>query len=164
MFAGQRLDGFYVDLGSIFDPAALRPFQNLHLIPTPAALGINALRAFNVHTLAIQIPISRLTSDGSQTDPLASNATIGVYGAAYRRKATLREDGKTTGVGPYVQVSRFGNPLFNEVIVPIPARMNGTACRPIRTRTSCSTSSSRSSERCCRSSTPVCSEPGRPQR
>ena len=37
VFAGQRLDGFYVDLGSIFDLAALRPFQNLHLIPTPAA-------------------------------------------------------------------------------------------------------------------------------
>ena len=123
VFVGQRLDGFYVDLGAIFDLAALRPFQNLHLIPTPAAPGINALRAFNVHTIAIQIPISHLTSDGSKpTDPLASNATIGVYGAAYRRKATLREDGKTTGVGPYVQVSRLGNPLFNEVIVPIPRK------------------------------------------
>ncbi len=39
VFAGQRLDGFYVDLGSIFDLAALRPFQNLHLIPTPARRG-----------------------------------------------------------------------------------------------------------------------------
>src|SRR2546427_500639 len=35
-FAGQRGEGFYVDLGSIFDLGALRPFQNLHLIPTPA--------------------------------------------------------------------------------------------------------------------------------
>ena len=34
VFAGQRLDGFYVDLGSVFDLAVLRPFQNLHLIPT----------------------------------------------------------------------------------------------------------------------------------
>src|SRR5262249_14761572 len=41
VFAGQRLDGFYVDLGSIFDLGALRPFQNLHLIPTPAQPGIN---------------------------------------------------------------------------------------------------------------------------
>ena len=123
VFAGQRLDGFYVDLGSIFDLAALRPFQNLHLIPTAAAAGVNALRSFNVHTIAIQIPISRLTSDGSvPTDPMATNATIGVYGAAYRRKATLRDDGKTTGVGPFVQVSRLGNPLFNEVIVPIPRK------------------------------------------
>ena len=49
-FAGQRLDGFYVDLGSVFDLGALRPFQNLHLIPlpanpTPANDGFNALRA-----------------------------------------------------------------------------------------------------------------------
>ena len=58
MFAGQRLDGFYVDLGSVFDLAVLRPFQNLHLIPTPAAPGVNALRAFNVHTIAIQVPIT----------------------------------------------------------------------------------------------------------
>ena len=45
VFAGQRLDGFYVDLGSVFDLAALRPFQNFHLIPTPQAPGVNALRA-----------------------------------------------------------------------------------------------------------------------
>ena len=37
VFAGQRAEGFYVDLGSIFDLATLRPFENLHLIPTPAA-------------------------------------------------------------------------------------------------------------------------------
>src|SRR6478736_1552032 len=66
VFAGQRLDGFFVDLGAVFDLAALRPFQNLHLIPTPAAAGINALRSFNVHTIAIQIPIARLTRDGSK--------------------------------------------------------------------------------------------------
>src|SRR5438874_5382252 len=35
VFAGQRAEGFYVDLGSIFDLADLRPFQNLHLIPSP---------------------------------------------------------------------------------------------------------------------------------
>ncbi len=44
MFAGQRDEGFYVDLGSIFDLADLRPFQNLHLIPTPAVPGVNATK------------------------------------------------------------------------------------------------------------------------
>ena len=39
---GQRQDGFYVDLGSTFDLGDLRPFQNLHLIPTPAAAGVDA--------------------------------------------------------------------------------------------------------------------------
>ena len=124
VFAGQRLDGFYVDLGSIFDLAALRPFQNLHLIPTPAAAGVNALRSFNVHTIAIQVPISRVTANGTApTDPLAANATIGVYASASRRRATLRDDkGGSTGVGPFVQVSRLGNPLFNEVLVPLPRK------------------------------------------
>ncbi len=59
VFAGQRLDGFYVDLGSIFDLGDLRPFQNLHLIPTPAADGVDDLRPFNVHSIAIQVPIKR---------------------------------------------------------------------------------------------------------
>ena len=68
VFAGQRLDGFYVDLGSVFDLAALRPFQNLHLISTPAAPGIDALRSFNVHTIAIQVPISRLTREWQVAD------------------------------------------------------------------------------------------------
>jgi hypothetical protein len=120
VFAGQRLDGFFVDLGAVFDLAALRPFQNLHLIPTPAAAGINALRSFNVHTIAIQIPITRLTRDGSKpSDPLGSNATIGVWASAHRQKALVRDSGKDVSVGPFVQVSRLGNPLFNEVIVPM---------------------------------------------
>jgi len=60
VFAGQRLDGFYVDLGAVFDLAVLRPFQNLHLIPTPAGepawtvrfcqnhwpLGVKSIRAW----------------------------------------------------------------------------------------------------------------------
>ena len=44
VFAGQRNDGFFVDLGSVFDLAALRPFQNLHLIPTGAAPGVDPLK------------------------------------------------------------------------------------------------------------------------
>ena len=121
VFAGQRLDGFYVDLGSIFDLAALRPFQNLHLIPTPAAPGVNAVRSFNVHTLAVQVPITHLTRTGKwPKDPMAPEATIGVWTSAYRQKATLRDDNRDDlDVGPFTQVSRLGNPLFNEVIVPM---------------------------------------------
>jgi len=40
VFAGQRSDPFFVDIGSIFDLADLRPIQNLHVIPTPATLGV----------------------------------------------------------------------------------------------------------------------------
>ncbi len=133
VFAGQRLDGFYVDLGAVFDLAALRPFQNLHLIPTPAAAGINALRAFNVHTLAVQVPITRLTRRGNKpTDVMASDATIGVWASAYRQKALVRDDGNDLSVGPFVQVSRLGNPLFNEVIVPMGRKDRWNASTPDR--------------------------------
>lgn len=119
-FAGQRLDAFFVDLGAVFDLAALRPFQNLHLVPTPAGDGRNALRATNVHTLALQVPISGLTSSGEQpTDPTSTDAVLGVYTSALRQRALVRRRGGDETAGPFVQVSRLGNPLFNEVIVPL---------------------------------------------
>ncbi|HET9609495.1 MAG TPA: DUF4331 domain-containing protein [Acidimicrobiales bacterium] len=121
VFAGQRAEGFYVDLGSVFDLATLRPFQNLHVIPTASADGVDALANVNVHSLALQVPIADLTRDGSvPRDPMAASAVIGVWGAASRQKALVREgDGDRRGAGPWVQVSRLGNPLFNEVIVPL---------------------------------------------
>ena len=120
VFAGQRLDGFYVDLGSVFDLAALRPFQNLHLIPTPAADGVNALQAFNVHTIALQVPIKRLTRSGKKpTDVNSADAVLGVWASAHRRKSRYRDENHNYWSGPYTQVSRLGNPLFNEVIVPM---------------------------------------------
>ena len=120
VFAGQRLDGFYVDLGSIFDLGDLRPFQNLHLIPTAAAEGVDALRSFSVHSIAIQVPISDLTSNGRRpTDPMKPESVIGVWTTASRQKAEIRAPFGDLKVGPWVQVSRLGNPLFNEVIVPM---------------------------------------------
>src|SRR3954454_6658539 len=64
VFAGQRAEGFYVDLGSIFDLGTLRPFQNLHLIPMAAMPGINATKQVNVHTIALQVPMTDLTAGG----------------------------------------------------------------------------------------------------
>jgi len=120
VFAGQRLEGFFIDLGSIFDLAALRPFQNLHLISSAAAAGVNGLRGFNVHSIAIQIPISKLTADGSvPTDPLAANSVIGVYAAADRQKGRFQDETQSYGEGPFTQVSRLAMPLFNEVLVPM---------------------------------------------
>ena len=120
VFAGQRLDGFYVDLGSVFDLAVLRPFQNLHLIPTPAAPGVNALRSFNVHTIAIQVPITALTRDGKKhPDVFDPKAVIGVWASAYRQKGRFQDENRSYSTGAFAQVSRLGNPLFNEVIVPM---------------------------------------------
>jgi hypothetical protein len=120
VFAGQRQEGFYVDLGSIFDLGALRPFQNLHLIPMAAAPGINGTQGTNVHSIALQVPIRELTRDHvTPSDVDDPRAVIGVWTAAYRRKVRIHQPDDDVEAGPWVQVSRLGNPLFNEVIVPM---------------------------------------------
>jgi len=121
VFAGQRNEGFFVDLGSIFDLGTLRPFENLHLIPSAAAVGVDGTRGFNVHTIALQVRKRLLTKDGTMpTDPASRKAVIGVWASASRRSATmLEEGGEGVETGPWRQVSRLGNPLFNEVIVPM---------------------------------------------
>jgi len=120
VFAGQRADGFFVDLGSIFDLGDLRPFQNLHLIPTAAAGGSNSVHNFNVHSIAIQIPKLALTPDGSMpTDAASSKSVIGVWTSASRQKVQVASGATGTAAGPFTQVSRLGNPLINEVVVPM---------------------------------------------
>jgi hypothetical protein len=134
VFAGQRNDGFYVDLGSVFDLAALRPFQNLHLIPLPAGPGVDPLKDLNIHTIAIKVPISMLTRDGSRPgDPMSAVSVLGVWSAASRRKVQVRDEygNRTIGAGPWVQVSRLGNPLFNEVVVHIGDKDRWNAVDPI---------------------------------
>ena len=112
VFAGQRDDPFYVDLGSIFDLAGLRPFNPFHLIPLSAASGVDALANYNTHSIEIQVPISQLAQ--------APNKNVGIYATASRQKATiLRNDGTKDGYGRWVQVSRLGNPLINEVVIPL---------------------------------------------
>ena len=120
VFAGQRREGFFVDLGSIFDLGDLRPFQNLHLIPTPAANGVDTLKNSNVHTIAIQLPTRMLTRDGlTPTNAANASSVVGVYTTASRRKALINHGDSQTETGPWVQVSRLGNPLVNEVIIPM---------------------------------------------
>lgn len=122
VFAGQRAEGFFVDLGSIFDLGDLRPFQHLHLIPSADAPGVNGTKGFNVHTIALRVPKTELTQDGvDHTDPADPRAVIGVWAAASRRKVTVRLSTRqpVVNTGPWMQVSRLGNPLFNEVIVPL---------------------------------------------
>ncbi|MHB8672627.1 MAG: DUF4331 domain-containing protein [Candidatus Limnocylindrales bacterium] len=131
VFAGQRRDGFFVDLGSIFDLGDLRPFQNLHLIPTMAAPGVDATKATNVHSIAIQIPKAQLTRDGmNPTNVANTRSVIGVWTSASRRKAQIRDRDTQTESGPWVQVSRLGNPLFNEVIVPMAHKDRWNSLQP----------------------------------
>jgi len=128
VFAGQRAEGFFVDLGSIFDLGILRPVQQLHttfgLQNTglgAMAAGVNATKGVNVHSIAIEVPKSQLTKGGSAvSDPNAPESVIGVWTSASRQKArVLKAGGTDAASGPYVQVSRLGNPLVNEVVVPM---------------------------------------------
>ncbi len=133
VFCGQRNEGFYVDLGSIFDLGDLRPLQNLHLIATDPAMGVDATATLNVHTIAVRVPIGMLTRDGSvPTDPMGKKAVLGIWGAASRRKTRLLDPAKDerSESGPWVQVSRLGNPLFNEVVVPMGQKDKWNALDP----------------------------------
>jgi Domain of unknown function (DUF4331) len=133
VFAGQRNDPFFVDIGSIFDLADLRPIENLHLIPTPATLGVDTLETINCHTIAIQVPISALTINGSvPTNVMSSTAVIGVWASASRRKVRISEGAASehAEVGPWTQVSRLATPLFNEVLIPMSRKDEWNANEP----------------------------------
>ncbi|MDQ2742420.1 MAG: DUF4331 domain-containing protein [Chloroflexota bacterium] len=146
VFAGQRREGFYLDLGTIFDLLALRPFQSLHRFPPKTDQpGVDTTKFVNVHTIALKVPIARLTRDGSTPTSVSDpRATIGMYAAASRQKVRIfasqskgskQEDNGNNGnqgdnnrtsemqeSGPFVQVSRLGNPLFNELLVQMPEK------------------------------------------
>jgi len=118
VFAGQRAEAFYVDLGAIFDLGDLRPFENLHAqyglnVFTGPAAGVNATNHLNVHSIAIQVPVSSITRSG--------HPSIGVWTTASRQRVSLwdADTGTTLSSGPFRQVSRLGNPLVNEVLIPL---------------------------------------------
>ena len=122
VFAGQRSDPFYVDLGSVFDLAGLRPFNQAHVIKLQNQNGVNGLQGLNVHSIVLQVPIGDLTLKGNApTDVLGADSTIGVWSTASRSRSTVRipSTGTSTSSGGQVQVSRLANPLFNEVLVPM---------------------------------------------
>jgi hypothetical protein len=114
VFAGQRDDPFFVDLGSIFDLGGLRPFNPFHLVPLNADPGVDALKGYNTHSIVIQVPITQLVP------PPKTEGILGIYATASRQKErVLKDDGTVDGHGPWVQISRLGNPLINEVVIPL---------------------------------------------
>ena len=126
VFAGQRADGFHVDLGSAFDLGDLRPFQGAYNNGIPPILanmpGVNGLRDLNVHTIAIQVPITDLTIDGHQpTNVMSAKSVIGVWATASRTTARILNSGSGTyrNLGHFSQISRLGNPLVNELLNPM---------------------------------------------
>jgi hypothetical protein len=119
VFCGPSDDPFFVDLGGAFD---------LGDVPrTTGTQSIDGLKCLNVSTIAIQVDISTLQKDKQPVSQAANildpNYVIGVWASASRQKIrVLNPDdyyGTESHQGPWVQVSRLGMPLTNEVIVPI---------------------------------------------
>jgi hypothetical protein len=109
VFAGQRDDPFFVDL-NVFDLLAVPPADTNNL---------DSLAGFNVHSIAIEVPIASLTANGSRPSAVGDpNAVIGVWSTASRPSVTSIGNGQDRGSAHYVQVSRLGNPLVNEVVIP----------------------------------------------
>nr|MBA3770320.1 DUF4331 domain-containing protein [Blastocatellia bacterium] len=119
VFAGTRDEYFYIDLG-VFDGLNLRTINQ----GGPGLFvgnGVDSTQGYNVSTIAIEVPIQGLTRDFSQpTGPTDPKAVIGVWSTASRRSArVINPDGTRAFSGPFVQVSRLGSPLVNELVIPL---------------------------------------------
>lgn len=144
VFAGQRAETFAIDLGAVFDTLNLRVETPPQIPgtrpPLPVltaaedaddfhnAFGRNSFSGFNVNTIALECPNAHFTSDGQPAT--ASNGTIGYYASTFRQMMTVRRGAPAVnanrppkyllrGTKNFVQVSRMGNPLVNELITPI---------------------------------------------
>jgi hypothetical protein len=113
VFAGQRQDPFSIDLGSVFDtlnfrvnPPLLTAAQDADDTVNP--FGVDQLSGFNVHSIAVELPMDMLKADG----PNASNV-LGAYASTSRARVTVRGRGSSG----FTQVQRLANPLVNEVII-----------------------------------------------
>ncbi len=115
VFAGQRDETFYIDLGATFDTINLRRAPP---VLSAAEDGNDAIQpfgrdhfaGFNVNTIAIEVPIASLTNN--------PNAVLGLYAATSRQKfKVFNQATRPVDSGPWVQVARLANPLVNEVII-----------------------------------------------
>lgn len=113
VFAGQRDDPFFIDVGGVFDLLGIR------VVPGDLRGGIDGIKGFNVHSIAIELPVEQVTRSrqrpNSTSDP---SAVIGVWSTVSRRAVTTRGPGSETDSGALIQVSRLGQPLVNELVIP----------------------------------------------
>lgn len=134
VFAGQRAETFYIDLGAVFDtvnlrrfPPSLSPAEDGNDRANP--FGANRFTGTNVHSIAIEVPVRRLTADGLAPADSAY-PVIGMYAATARQGGAINasassadeEKAAIAGAGSFVQVSRLANPLVNELIINTPAK------------------------------------------
>src|SRR5579863_6665366 len=121
VFAGTVSDPFFIDLGGFFDSLNFRMAAGGGVL-SPAVDGDdhnnyapNAVAGFNVNTIAIEVPIEMLTSDGRMHPASDAAAVIGTWGTTSRHR--IRVLGEATSGAGFAQVQRMGNPLINEGII-----------------------------------------------
>ncbi len=127
-FVGQSDDPFYAELGGLFDLLTIRN------LPGNAGGGVDGLKGYNVHSLALQIPITDLTLNHDHPTTVSDpNAVIGVWTTAYRHSTTVlgATPAEDSTSGDWVQVSRLGAPLVNEVVVPLGAKDLWNRSQPV---------------------------------
>ena len=113
---GPADDAFFVDLGSIFDGINIDKPGRPGIGLGNQGGGMDDVAGFNAHSFVLQVPASEVTTDGRPVSgPKARNAVVGVWSTTERRAPSVNGDRKER----WVQVSRLGNPLINEVIIPI---------------------------------------------
>ncbi|WAC09940.1 DUF4331 domain-containing protein [Dyadobacter pollutisoli] len=118
VFCGPVDDPFFVDLAGAFDVGNFRPEGNTTNAPK------DGLARFNVHTIAIKVPINLLQKDGKNVGQASTildpDFVIGVWASASRQMIKTLYGGGDVGYdGKYVQVSRLGMPLTNEAVIPL---------------------------------------------
>ena len=117
VFAGQRDDGFFADVGAVFDLVAIRNGTGAN------GGGKDFLAGYAVHTIALQVPLSQLDN--------GSNHVVGIWAATDRPKVTVAvKKGKVKRSTKWVQVSRLGNPLVNELLIPTQLKDHWNAVTP----------------------------------
>lgn len=130
VFAGTVDDPFYIDLGAAFDTFNFRTSAFGTGVPgvlTDAQDGDDtrnfapdAVAGFNVNTIAVEIPITLLTSDGALHAANNPKALLGTYGTTSRPRTKVlpsQPGGKPALSNNFVQIQRMGNPLINELII-----------------------------------------------
>ncbi len=129
VFCGPADDPFFVDLAGAFDVGNFRPQGNSTNPPK------DAVARYNVHSIALKIPVSMLQVNGLTAQQAANildpNFVIGVWASASRKQVkTLDSANGPSASGNWVQVSRIGMPLTNEVIIPIGQKDKWNATTP----------------------------------
>jgi hypothetical protein len=128
-FVGPVDDPFFVDLGAVFDGINIdQPGRPMIGLGNQGG-GKDDVSGYNTHAFVLQVDAKDVTRDGKPVNgPKAGNAVVGVWSTTERK--VIKVNGRGQQVERYKQVSRLGNPLINEVIIPIGLKDKYNATSP----------------------------------